>query len=362
LLGLGGCQRPAPEAAQQSSAAAQPSPAGAGALKVAFVYVGPVGDGGWTYAHDQARRNLEAEYGDRVQTSYVENVPEGSQAEQVFRDLAKAGNRLIFGTTYGYGEAMRKVAAEFPDVKFEHATGDRTAANIAVYEARTYEGAYLAGILAAKVTKKNKLGFVASIPIPEVFRNINAFTLGAQSINPDITTELAWVGQWFDPDKERAVALELIARGADVLIQNTDSAAVLRAAQEKGVHAFGWDSDMTRYAPRAHLGSVAIDWAPYYKKAVADLLAERWQAGAVWWGVRQNMIRIASPQPALPHELLLYLGEKSLAIRGGALRPFAGPIVDRDGQQVIGAGASLDDAALKSMRFLVRGVAGKIPA
>lgn len=357
---LAGCQR---ERAPETSAAAQVEPApNADALKVAFVYSGPVGDGGWTYAHEEARRNVAAEFGDRVHTSYVENVPEGPQAEKVFRELVQQGNRLIFGTTYGYMDAMQKVAADFPDVKFGHATGSETTPNVAVYEARTYEGAYLAGILAAQVTKTKKLGFVASIPIPEVFRNVNAFTLGAQSINPGITTEVAWVNQWFDPVKERAAALDLIARGADVLIQNTDSSAVLQTAQEKGVRAFGWDSDMTQYAPQAHLGSVAIDWAPYYKKSVADVLAGQWKSGAVWWGVRQNMIRVASPDPALSHDLILYLGEKSHAIRSGTLQPFQGPVIDRSGNVLAVAGTDLDDAALKGMKFFVKGVVGVLPA
>lgn len=359
LMALAGCERGASEVAASPAVANESR---ADALKVAFVYIGPVGDGGWTYAHDQARRNMEAEFGDRVDTTFVENVPEGPGSEKIFRELAEKGNRLIFGTTYGYMEAMQKAAQDFPDVKFVHATGDRLAPNMSVYEARTYEGAYLAGMLAAKVTKSNKLGFVASIPIPEVFRNINAFTLGAQAVNPEITTELAWVEAWFDPVKERAVALELIARGADVLIQNTDSPAVLKAAQEKGVRAFGWDSDMTLYAPLAHLGSVAIDWAPYYKKTVADVLNDRWTSNAIWWGVRQNMIKIASPNPALSHELLLFLGEQTHALRSGALHPFRGPILDRDGKEVLAAGAVLDDAALKSVRYLVKGVHGKVPA
>ncbi|HEY0846860.1 MAG TPA: BMP family ABC transporter substrate-binding protein, partial [Noviherbaspirillum sp.] len=236
---LSGCS---PE--QQAAAGSAPAAPTTDALKVAFVYVGPVSDGGWTYAHDQARKTVEAELGDRIRTSYVENVPEGAAAEQVFRDLARAGHRVIFGTTFGYMEPMLKVAKEFPDVMFEHATGDRIADNMSAYEARTYEGAYLAGIVAGKVSKNGKLGFVASIPIPEVFRNINAFTLGARSVNPQATTSVVWVNTWINPEKERAAALQLISGGADVLIQNTDSPAVLKVAQEKGVRAFGWDSDM----------------------------------------------------------------------------------------------------------------------
>lgn len=331
------------------------------ALKVAFVYSGPVSDGGWSYAHDQARKTVEAELGDRVATSYVENVPEGADAEKVFRDLAQQGNRVIFGTSFGYMEPMLKVAQEFPEVKFEHATGHKTAPNLSVYEARTYEGAYLAGILAGKTSTSGKLGFVASVPIPEVIRNINAFTLGAQSVNPSATTRVAWVHRWFDKEREREAALDLIARGADVLIQNTDSPAVLQAAQEKGVFAFGWDSDMTQYAPKAHLGSAVIDWSPYYKKVINSVLDGSWQPGAVWWGARQNMVRIASPNPALPHDVLLFLGEKTHALKSGKLRVFSGPVLDLNGSEVIAAGQEGDDAWLKGMNFFVKGVLGEIP-
>ena len=331
------------------------------ALKVAFVFNGPVSDGGWSYAHDQARRAVEAELGDRIATTYVENVPDGADAEKVFRDLAKQGNRVIFGTSFGYMEPMLKVANEFPDVKFEHATGHKTAGNLSVYEARTYEGAYLAGVLAGKASKTGKLGFVASVPIPEVIRNINAFTLGAQSVNPAATTRVAWVHRWFDMEREREAALDLIDRGADVLIQNTDSPAVLRAAQEKGVYAFGWDSDMTQYGPKAHLGSAVIDWSPYYKKVVNSVLDGTWQSGAVWWGAKQNVVRIASPNPALAHDVLLSLGEKTHALKTGTLRVFGGPVVDLNGRQVIAAGQDGDDAWLKGMNFFVKGVLGEIP-
>jgi simple sugar transport system substrate-binding protein len=359
LFALSACGRRQPSEPAEAAPAASPS--ATAALKIAFVYSGPVGDGGWTYAHDQARKTIEAELGDRIQTSYVENVPEGAAAEKVFRELAQQGNRIIFGTSYGYAEAMLKVAQEFPDVKFEHATGDRTAANLAVYEARTYEGAYLAGVLAGKVSKTGRLGFVASVPIPEVIRNINAFTLGARSVNPDASTRVAWVMQWIDPAKERAGALALIAQGADVLMQNTDSPAVLQTAQEKGVRAFGWDSDMTRYGADAHLGSATIDWAPYYKKVVTDVMAGRWKPEAVWWGARQNVIRLASPNPALARDLILSVGETTHALKSGTLQPFQGPISDRNGNQLVAAGAALDDAHLKTMAVFVQGVIGEIP-
>ncbi|MET0963838.1 MAG: BMP family ABC transporter substrate-binding protein, partial [Noviherbaspirillum sp.] len=270
------------------SPAAAPAPAAGGPLKVAFVYVGPVGDGGWTFAHDQGRKAIEAAFGDKIQTTFVEKVPESADAERVFRDLASQGNKLIFGTTFGYMEPMLKVAKDFPGVKFEHATGYKTAPNMATYETKTFEGAYLAGVLAGKTTRTNKLGVVASYPIPGVVRNINAFTLGAQSVNPAVTTRAVWISSWFDPAKERDAAMTMIGQGVDVLIQNTDSPATLQAAEEKGVNAFGWDSDMTSYGPKAHLGSAIIDWAPYYKQAVQSALDGNWKNGQTWWGVKEK--------------------------------------------------------------------------
>ena len=216
-------------------AATAPAAAKAEPLKVAFVYVGPVGDAGWTFAHDNGRKAAEAFFGDKIKTTIVEKVPEGADAERVFRDLATQGNKLIYGTSFGYMEPMLKVAREFPDVKFEHATGFKLAPNLGVYETKTFEGAYLAGIVAGKMTKTNKLGLVGSFPIPEVIRNINAFTLGAQSVNPKITTRAVWISSWFDPAKERDAAMTMIGQGVDVLIQNTDSPATLQAAEEKGV-------------------------------------------------------------------------------------------------------------------------------
>uniref|UniRef100_UPI0026EEA15C BMP family ABC transporter substrate-binding protein n=2 Tax=Pseudacidovorax TaxID=433923 RepID=UPI0026EEA15C len=235
--------------------AAAPAPASTAPLEIAFAYVGPVGDGGWTFAHDNGRKALEKEFGDKIKTTFVESVPESADAERVFRDFVGQGKKLIFGTTFGYMEPMLKVAGDAKDVKFEHATGYKTAENMRTYDSRTYEGAYMAGIIAGAMTKSNKLGVVGSVPIPEVLRNINSFTLGAQSVNPKITTNVVWVNEWFSPPKETEAATALINGGADVLFQNTDSPAVLKTAQEKGKRAFGWDSDMTAYGPKAHLAS-----------------------------------------------------------------------------------------------------------
>jgi len=268
LVGCGKKEEPAPQAAAPAPAApAKPEP-----LKIAFAYVGPVGDGGWTFAHDNGRKAVEAEFGDKVVTTFVEKVPEAADAERVFRDMVGQGNKLIFGTTFGYMEPMLKVAADSKEIKFEHATGYKQAENMRTYDSRTYEGAYMAGVIAGKMTKTNVLGVVGSIPIPEVIRNINSFTMGAQSVNPKIKTKVVWVNEWFNPPKETEAAQSLINQKADVLFQNTDSSAVLQTAGKNGKFAFGWDSDMTAYAPEAHLASSIINWAPYYIKATKDAL------------------------------------------------------------------------------------------
>ena len=293
LVACGKKDEPAPTAAAPApapAAASAPAPAKADPLKIAFAYVGPVGDGGWTFAHDNARKALEKEYGDKIVTSFVESVPESADAERVIRDMAGQGNKLIFGTTFGYMEPMLKVAADNPEVKFEHATGYKTAPNMRTYDSRTYEGAYMAGVIAGRMTKSNTLGVVASIPIPEVIRNINSFTLGAQSSNPNIKTKVVWVNEWFNPPKETEAATALINGGADILFQNTDSSAVLQTAEKMGKRGFGWDSDMTAYGPKAHLGSAIINWAPYYIKTVGEVLDGKWATGQTWWGVKEGAI------------------------------------------------------------------------
>ncbi|HKW83524.1 MAG TPA: BMP family ABC transporter substrate-binding protein, partial [Burkholderiaceae bacterium] len=278
LVGCGKKEEAPTAAAPAASAAAPVAAASAPAkLKVAFAYVGPVGDGGWTFAHDNARKALEKELGDKIETSIVEKVPEAADAERVFRDMIGQGNKLIFGTTFGYMEPMLKVAADAKDVKFEHATGYKNAENMRTYDSRTYEGAYMAGVIAGGMTKTNTLGVVGSIPIPEVIRNINSFTLGAQSVNPKIKTKVVWVNEWFNPPKETEAAQSLMNGGADVLMQNTDSPAVLQTAEKAGKYAFGWDSDMTAYGPNAHLGSSQINWGPYYIKATRDVLDGTWK-------------------------------------------------------------------------------------
>jgi basic membrane protein A and related proteins len=356
-----GKKEEAKKTAETAPAAAPAAAAQSTPVKVGYIYVGPVADAGWTFAHDAGRKALEAEMGDKIKTTFVEKVPEGADAERVIRDLAEQGNKIIFATSFGYMEPMLKVAKQYPDVKFEHATGYKTAANMSIYDSRTYEGAYLAGVVAGKMTKSNKLGVVASFPIPEVVRNINAFTLGAQSVNPAVSTRAVWVSSWFDPAKERDAALSMINQGVDVLIQNTDSAATLQVAEEKGVYAFGWDSDMSKFGPKAHLASAVINWAPYYKKAVQSVVDGSWKSGETWWGVKEGAIDLVNLNPALPDEVKKLVEERKAALATGKNIVFTGPISDQSGKEVLPAGKEADTAFLKEMKFYVKGVEGALP-
>jgi basic membrane protein A len=346
----------APKPAASAAAPAKPEP-----LKIAFAYVGPVGDGGWTFAHDNGRKAVEKEFGDKVVTSFVEKVPESADAERVIRDMAGQGNKLIFGTTFGYMEPMLKVAADSKDVKFEHATGYKTADNLRTYDSRTYEGAYMAGVIAGKMTKTNTLGVVGSMPIPEVIRNINSFTLGAQSVNPKVKTKVVWVNEWFNPPKETEAATALINGGADVLMQNTDSSAVLQTAEKMGKRAFGWDSDMTAYGPKAHLGSAVINWGPYYIKAVGDALNGKWSTGKAWWGVKEGAIDMVSVAADVPEDAKKKLDEVKAGLKDGSFVIWKGPIVGQDGKEVLAKDAVADDKFLGGINFYVKGVEGKIP-
>lgn len=358
LVGCGKSEEPKKDAAPAAAASA---PAKAEPLKIAFAYVGPVGDGGWTFAHDNARKAVEKEFGDKVQTSFVESVPESADAERAIRDMASQGNKLIFGTTFGYMDPMLKVAADLKDVKFEHATGYKQAENMNTYDSRTYEGAYMAGVIAGKMTKTNTLGVVASVQIPEVIRNINSFTLGAQSVNPKIKTKVVWVGEWFNPPKETEAATSLINGGADVLMQNTDSPAVLKTAQEKGKRAFGWDSDMTAYGPKAHLGSAVINWAPYYIQATKAALDGNWKGGgATWYGHKEGAIDMVSIADDVPAETKAKIDEIKAGLKAGTFSIWKGPIVGQDGKEVLAKDAVADDKFLSGIKFYVKGVEGKL--
>ena len=359
LVGCGKKEAPPAPAAAPAAAASAPAPE---PLKIAFAYVGPVGDGGWTFAHDNARKALEKEFGDKIKTSFAENVPESADAERVIRDMATQGNKLIFGTTFGYMEPMLKIAPDFKDVKFEHATGFKQADNMRTYDSRTYEGAYMAGIIAGKMTKSNTLGVVASIPIPEVIRNINSFTLGAQSVNPKVKTKVVWVNGWFDPPKETEAATSLMNGGADVLFQNTDSPAVLKAAEAKGKRAFGWDSDMTAYGPKAHLASAVINWSPYYIKATKEALDGSWKGSTgVWWGVKEGAIDIVSIAEDVPADIKTKVADVKKGLADGTYVIWKGPITDNKGKVQIAKDAAADDKFLGGLNFYVKGVEGKIP-
>jgi basic membrane protein A and related proteins len=330
-------------------------------LKVAFVYLGPVGDGGWTYQHDLGRIALQKEFGDKVKTTFVENVPETADAERVIRQLAADGNQLIFTTSFGYMEPTLKVAKQFPKVKFEHATGYKTAPNLATYQTRFYEGAYLLGVIAGKMTKTNTLGFVGSFPIPEVIRNIDAYTLGALSVNPKIKTKVIWVDTWYDPGKERQAAETLVAQGADMLAQNTDSPAVVQVAEEKGVYAFGWDSDMAKYGPKAELTANTENWGVYYIREVKRVLDGTWKGDETHWGIKEGLVVLTPLNKAVPPDVAKLFNDKKQAIIDGKLIPFAGPLKDNKGAMKIPAGQEMPLKDLMAINWYVEGVEGSIP-
>ena len=359
LMGCGKKEAPVPPPAPVPAAAPAPK---VEPLKVAFAYVGPVGDGGWTFAHDNGRKAVEAAYGDKVVTSFVEKVPESADAERVIRDMAGQGNKLIFGTTFGYMEPMLKIAGDTKDVKFEHATGYKTADNMRTYDSRTYEGAYMAGVVAGKMSKTGTLGVVGSVPIPEVVRNINSFTLGAQSVNPKIKTKVVWVNEWFNPPKETEAATALINGGADVLFQNTDSSAVLQTAEKMGKRAFGWDSDMTAYGPKAHLASAVINWGPYYVKAVGEALDGSWKGGtSAWWGVKEGAIDLVSIAADVPDETKKRSDEVKAGLKDGSFSIWKGPIMDNTGKELVAKDVVADDKFLGGLKTYVKGVEGKVP-
>ena len=362
LMGCGKKEEAAPVAAASAPAAASAAAPKPEPLKIAFAYIGPVGDGGWTFAHDNGRKAIEKEFGDKVIISFVEKVPVAADAERVFRDLVGQGNKLVFGTSFGYMEPLLKVAADNPEVKFEHATGYKQAPNMRTYSSRTYEGAYMAGVIAGATTKSNTLGVVGSIPIPEVIRNINSFTLGAQSVNPKIRTKVVWVNEWFNPPKETEAAQSLINQGADVLFQNTDSSAVLQTAAKNKKLAFGWNSDMTAYAPEAHLASAVIDWGPYYIKATREALEGQWTGGtSVWWGVKEGAIDLIGISDKVPADIKAKVDTIRAGLKDGSFNIWKGPLLGQDGKEVLAKDVVADDAFLGGVKFYVKGVDGKVP-
>jgi basic membrane protein A and related proteins len=348
LCGLSACK--------SSDKAAAPA-----ALKIGFIYPGPIGDVGWTHQHELGRQLLVQDFGDKIETRYVENVPESADAERVIRDLVDDGCKLIFTTSFGFMEQTLRVAADHPEVIFEHATGYKQAKNVGVYQTRFYEGAYLLGVLAGKMTKSNVLGFVASHPIPEVLRNINAFTQGARSVNDKVATKVVWVNSWYDPPKEKEAAEALSNQGADVLYQNTDSAAVVQLAEAKGLYAFGQDSDMTKYGPKAHLSANTVNWGVYYKHKVQQVLDGTWKPEDTKWGMAEGTIELVPLNPAVPRDVAALFEEKAAAIRAGKLHPFGGPVLDQDGALKVAPGQLISDDELWGMKWYLAGVQGKVP-
>ena len=331
-------------------------------IKIAFVYVGPIADGGWSYQHNLGRLALQKELGAKIETNYVESVPETADAERVIRQLAAKDYAVIFTSSFGYMDPTLKVAKLFPQVHFEHATGYKVSANVVTYEARFYEGAYLLGVLAGRMSKSNTLGYVGSFPIPEVLRNIDAFTLGARSVNPKIRTKVVWVDTWYDPGKERQAAEALIAQGADVLAQNTDSPATVQVAEEKGIYDFGWDSDMAKYGPHAQLTANTENWGPYYIDEVNKALDGSWTGGRKnRLGIKEGVVVLTPLNAAIPVDVARLFDARKQAIVAGSLLPFAGPIKDNTGAVKVPAGSSLSVEDLGAINWYVDGVDGAVP-
>ena len=330
-------------------------------LKVGFVYVGPIGDHGWSYEHNQGRLAIEKALGDAVTTTYVEKVPEGADAQRVISKLASTGHGLIFTTSFGYMNPTLRVAKQFPKVKFEHATGFKRAPNMSTYSARFYEGRYVVGKIVGKMTKSNILGYVASFPIPEVIRGINATILAARSVNPDIKIKVVWVSSWFDPGKEADAAKTLIDQGADIIMQHTDSPAPVQVAEQRGVWAVGQASDMTHFGPKAHLTAIMDNWGPYYIARAKAVIDGTWDSKDTWDGFAPGMVKLAPYNKAIPADVVALAEETRKGIIAGTIHPFAGEIKDQSGKVIVPAGKTADDGMLAGMNVYVEGVDGTIP-
>ncbi len=330
-------------------------------LKIGFVYVGPVGDHGWTYQHNQGRLALEREFGSKVKTTYVEKVPEGADAQRVISKLASSGHKLIFTTSFGYMNPTIKVAKRFPNVKFEHATGFKRAKNVATYSARFYEGRYVAGHLAGKMTKSNVFGYVASFPIPEVIRGINAVTIAARKVNPNVTVKVVWVNSWYDPGKEADATKALIDQGADVIFQHTDSPAPMQVAEKRGVWAIGQASNMAAFGPSAHMTAIVNNWSYYYIARTRAVLNGTWKSQDTWDGLKPGMVVMSLYNRKVPKEAVDLAQSVKKGIVDGTIHPFKGPIKGQDGKVIIKSGEVPDDGALAGMNFYVEGVIGSIP-
>ncbi|MCP5085775.1 MAG: BMP family ABC transporter substrate-binding protein [Rhodobacteraceae bacterium] len=330
-------------------------------VKVGFVYVGPVGDGGWTYYHDLGRIAVEEAYGDKVETTFVESVPEGADAERVMTQMALSGHKLIFTTSFGYMDPTINVAKKFPNVKFEHATGYKTAPNVSTYSARFYEGRAITGTIAGHMTKTNKIGYIASFPIPEVIRGINSSFLHAKRVNPDVEMKVIWAYTWFDPGKEADATSALLDQGVDVILAHTDSTAPLAKLAEAGGYGFGQAADMIQYAPAPRLSSIIDDWAPYYIARVGAVMDGSWESVSTWHGIPEGMVAIGEFSEVIPEDVRNQVQEMKDGIAAGTYHPFTGPINKQDGSAWLADGEIADDGTLAGMNFYIEGIVGDIP-
>ena len=330
-------------------------------LKVGFVYVGPVGDHGWTYRHDVGRQAVEAEFGDRVETTYVESVNEGPDAERVVRQLAASGHGLVFTTSFGFMNATVRVAEQFPDAKFEHCTGYKRLDNLATYAGRFYEGRAIVGTMAGRLTETGKVGYIGSFPIPEVIRGINATAVHLRKVNPEATVTPIWVNSWYDPGKEAEAARALIDQGIDVITQHTDSPAPVQVAEERGLPCFGQASDMRRFAPNSQVTAIIDDWGPYYVRRVGEVLDGGWRSGDTWAGIADGMVVVADYGPMASEAMIQEAEDLKARIASGAYHPFTGPIAAQDGSPLVPEGEVASDEQLLGMSTYAEGVVGSIP-
>ena len=332
-----------------------------GKFNVGFIYVGPIGDFGWSYQHEAARRELVKAMGDKIETTYLENVNEGPDSERAIEQLARAGHKLIFTTSFGFMDATAKVAKKYPDIKFEHATGYKRDKNLATYSGRFYEGRYIQGQIAAKMSKTGTLGYIASFPIPEVISGINATMLGAQTVNPNIKVKIIWVSSWFDPGKEADAAKALLDQGADVIMQHTDSPAAMQTTATRGKFAFGQDSDMIKFGEKSQLTAITNNWVPYYIERTKAAMDGSWKSSDMWGGLHDKTV-VMAPYTNMPDEVKKMAMDTEAAISGGKLHPFKCPVVAQDGKTVeCKGGANLDDGQILGMNYFVKGVDDKVP-